>query len=247
MLAKLKQHPFPVQAHFDYSLVLTYAFDPAVLRPLVPDILELDTFEDRQAFAAVAMVQTRGLRPRGFPSVFGSDFFLVGYRVFVRYHSTSGRRLRGLYILRSETDKLRMQLLGNLLTSYRYSRIDVDQERGDGEIRVRSRKGRLHVRVRDGEDSQVTLPSGSPFSEWRQARLFSGPLPFTFSVDRQRGEAVIVEGLRESWTPRPVTVLQHEVAFLEKLGSEPPCLANAFMTESIPYQWRRGRVEPFSP
>ena len=247
MFAKLKQHLFPVQAHFDYSLVLTYAFNPAVLRPLVPDILELDTFEDRWTFAAVAMVQTRGLRPLGFPAVLGSDFFLIGYRIFVRYRSSSGQKLRGLYILKSETDKLRMRLLGNLFTSYQYSRIDAEHGRDDDEVRVRSRKGRLQVRVRHGGDPKVSLPPGSPFADWRQARLFSGPLPFTFSVDQQRGQVVIVEGVRESWSPRPVAVLLHEVEFLEKLGPEPPRLANAFITESIPYQWRRGRVEPFSP
>lgn len=117
MWNRISQHPFPVEAHFDYSLVLTYAYPVEALQPLIPDCLELDSFQDRYAFVAVAMVQTRHLRPKGFPQWMGNNFFLAGYRIFVRYRSQSGRRLRGLYILRSETNKPKMRLLGNLFTN----------------------------------------------------------------------------------------------------------------------------------
>lgn len=110
MFAALKRHPLPVEAHFDDSLVLTFAYDPEMLRPHVPECLELDTYEQRWAFLAVAMVQTRALRPKGFPKACGSDFFLIGYRIFVRFRSKRGNRVRGLYILRSETDKRRIAL-----------------------------------------------------------------------------------------------------------------------------------------
>ena len=41
--------------------------------------------------------------------------FFSGYRIFTRYRTTAGRTLRGLRILRSDTDRLSMQLFGNLL------------------------------------------------------------------------------------------------------------------------------------
>src|SRR5689334_21377457 len=83
MLAFLKRHPLPMQAFFDWSLVVTYAFPEAVLQPLLPPGLVLDGYEG-SAFLAIAMVQTRAMRPVGLPRAIGRDFFLSGYRVFTR-------------------------------------------------------------------------------------------------------------------------------------------------------------------
>src|SRR3954464_5273530 len=102
MFPFLKNHPFAVEAHFESSVVLTFAVPKEQLRKLIPGCLELDTFDDKWGFVAVAMVQTTGLRPKGFPKFMGNDFFLIGYRIFVRFTNNKGKRLRGLYILKSE-------------------------------------------------------------------------------------------------------------------------------------------------
>ena len=104
MLSFLQTHPFPVRAHFERSLVLTFAYPKAQVTPLLPAYLDPDTWHDEWAFMAVALVQTHGLRPQGFPAFLGNDFFLAGYRVFARYVTSAGKRLRGLYILKSQTE-----------------------------------------------------------------------------------------------------------------------------------------------
>ena len=121
MLSFLKNHPFAVEAFFESSLVLTFALPKEQLQDLIPECLQLDTFQDKWAFVAVAMVQTKNLRPKGFPKFMGNDFFLIGYRVFVRYNNSKGKKLRGLYILKSETDKKKMELMGNIFTHYNYT------------------------------------------------------------------------------------------------------------------------------
>jgi hypothetical protein len=210
---------------------------------LIPDCLELDTFQDKWAFVAVAIVQTRELRPKGFPKFLGSHFFLAGYRIFVRYQSQSGRRLRGLYILRSETDKIRMCVLGNIFTNYNYSNIKVAAEfKKDESFRVHSPTTGLHLSADITPSEEVPLPRDSPFSDWREARQFAGPMPFTFSVSDQ--EVVVVEGKRSQWQPRPVEIIQAEIPYLAQLVHEPARLANAFVTENIPYEWSSGRHEP---
>src|SRR5215213_5106814 len=113
MLSFLKNHPFAVEAFFESSLVLTFAVPKEQLQNLIPECLQLDLFQDKWAFIAIAMVQTKDLRPKGFPKIVGNDFFLIGYRVFVRYKNNAGKNLRGLYILKSETDRKKMQLMGN--------------------------------------------------------------------------------------------------------------------------------------
>lgn len=62
----LKRHPLPMQAYFEHVLVLTYAFPDTILRPLMPPGLVLDTYEN-YGFLAIAMVQTRNMRPRFMP------------------------------------------------------------------------------------------------------------------------------------------------------------------------------------
>ena len=107
----LKNHPFAVEAFFEKSIVVTYAVPKEQLIRLIPECLELDTFQDKWAFLAVALVQTKDLRPKGFPRFLGNDFFLIGYRIFVRYKTNKGKNIRGLYILKSETDNKKMEVL----------------------------------------------------------------------------------------------------------------------------------------
>lgn len=243
MLERLRRHPFPVEARFDVSLVLTYALPPEHLEPLLPPGLELDTFDDL-GFLAIALVQTRSLRPAGFPAFLGRDFFLSGYRIFTRYRNLQGRRLRGLRILRSDTDRRIMVRLGNLLTRYGYHLVDVDLER-DGprlEVRVGSRDGETDLHVEAHLD-RPELPAGSPFDDLRTARRFAGPLPFTFSYEPETHSMMVIEGVREHWEPRPVTVDVKRCAFLERFGGAAR-LANAFVVENVDYAWKRGVREP---
>ncbi|MBC9913504.1 DUF2071 domain-containing protein [Chitinophaga varians] len=242
MLTLLKNHPFAVEAYFESSLVLTYAVPEAMLRPLVPAKLELELFDHQWAFIAVAVVQTRHLRPKGFPEFMGHDFVLTGYRVFVRYTNSQGKKLRGLYILKSETDKRKMEMLGNLFTRYRYTTTDIEVENGADFIHVTSVKSGMDVAV-DLTDPDAALPAGSPFNNWKEARRFAGPLPFTFTCNDMSDKVLIIEGVRENWTPRPVAVVAAKVDFMNRPEWKDAVLANAFLIQHIPYYWKKGKVD----
>jgi uncharacterized protein YqjF (DUF2071 family) len=239
---RLKDHPFAVEAFFDSSLVLTYAVPMEELRSRIPPCLELDTFRDTWGFVAAAFVQTRNLRPKGFPEFLGSDFFLTGFRIFVRYSDTRGRRLRGLYILKSETDKRKMSFWGNIFTHYHYGTTDITYSKSDRHITVVSEKSAIDVEARLDRDP-VLLPEGSPFTEWKEARRFAGPLPFTFSYDEKTRSVLIIEGVRKDWIPRPVQITKHRIGYISQIPVKGMVLANAFITEKIPYVWKKGRIE----
>ncbi len=66
MLYLLKRHLVPVEAEFGHCLVLTYALPARILAPLLYPGLTLDTYGD-YGFLAVAMVETRRLRPAFLP------------------------------------------------------------------------------------------------------------------------------------------------------------------------------------
>ena len=244
MLDFLKRHPFAVEAFFERSLVLTFAVPRQELAALLPPCLELDVFQDKWAFVAVALVETRHLRPQGLPAWLGNDFFLIGYRIFVRYRTAAGKRLRGLYILKSETDKRQMAWLGSLFTDYKYARTDLSRREAAGALEINSTQSGLHVRVQLPGTAEVALPAQSPFATWAEARRFAGPLPFTFSYNAATRQVLIVEGVREHWTPQPVAVARCEVGFLASLPlSSSPLLANAFVLTDVPYHWKKGRTE----
>ena len=230
MIHLLKRHPLPVVAHFRHSLVLTYALPRTTLEPLVPPGLELDTLGDL-GFAAVALVETEALRPAGLPRALGRDFFLVGYRVFVRRGS-----LRGLRILRSETDSLVVARLGNALTRYGWRRVGIRRRDEPPAYEVHTTSG-LHVVA---ELRPAPLPESSPFADLREARRFAGPLPYTFEHERETGALVAVRGVRSAWEPQPVGVEVLRNDFVESLGGG--SLANAFHVARVDYRWERGRV-----
>lgn len=229
-----------METQFEASTVLTFAVKKELLEDMIPECLELDVFQDQWAFLAIAMVDATGLRPKGFPRFMGNDFFLIGYRVFVKYRSESGKRLRGLYILKSETNKPKMEWMGNVFTHYNYTTTDITQSQ-DGAIQsIRSVKSNFSLAFSEVEGAG--LPQGSPFDTWKEARRFAGPLPFTFTYLASKKKILIIEGVRQNWMPTPLQVIDYQFSFLGELNLD-AVLANAFVIKNIPYYWKKGRVE----
>jgi hypothetical protein len=251
MMHLLQRHLLPVRAWFRHSLVLTYAFPTDSLESLLPPGLELDVFGD-VGFIAVALVQTERLRPDFLPALLGHNFVLTGYRIFVRYRTKEGRTLRGLRILRSDTDRRLMAVAGNLLTHYQYrvAKVEWRETTARLDIQIRTHRAEADLDVTAFlEDSPAALPLKSPFRDQRQARLFAGPLPFTFDYEPQTHSIVLIEGAREAWHPNPVRVEVRRLTFLsdKRFGGAQPVLANAFLVNGVPYRWKRGVREALPP
>lgn len=240
--ARLRRHPVPIRATLRECVTLTYAAPAAVLRPLLPPGLELDTVGDN-GFVAVALVQTERLRPDGVPAALGGNFFLAGYRVFARFRTEDGRMLRGLRILRSDTDRTLMALGGNLLTHYNYHRCRASVVSAGDAIRFTivtpDGAGDLDVVVDRGNGG---LPDGSPFASVRDARRFAGPLPFTFDYEDETHAIVAIEARRTNWRPAPVPVHVTRLSFFDQpaFAGCAPRLAAAFYVRDIDYHWLRG-------
>ncbi|MFT6794276.1 MAG: hypothetical protein ACJAR1_002283 [Rubritalea sp.] len=238
----LQHHPFAVKAYFDRSLVLAYAVPAEELRPHVPAPLQLDLYQDNHAFIALAMVETSQLRPSLFPKFLGRSFTLLGYRAFVRYTGVDGRTRRGLYILRSETDSPFMTFSGNIFTQYCYKTVKLNwQKSPDGSQKITTNLG-LEVQTA-AASVEPPLPAGSVFPDWRQARRFAGPMPFTFTHDSETQKMISVEGVRQKWTPTPIEIETQKVPYFDQFNFTNCTLANAFTVQDIPYLWKKGTTE----
>ena len=246
---RLRRHPLAIDARLEDCITLTYALPAPVLRRLLPPGRELETFGS-YGFVAVALVQTRSLRPSGWPEALGQNFFLAGYRVFTTFERPDGRTVRGLRILRSDADRTRMVIGGNLLTHYHYHRCDATIAPSAGGVAVR-------VRTPDGggdldltaESHGAPLPAGSPFASLRQARRFAGPLPFTFDYEAETHSIVAINATRTNWQPAPVSVNVRRISFFDHpmFAGCTPALASAFRITGINYRWHRGVRYPLEP
>jgi uncharacterized membrane protein YphA (DoxX/SURF4 family) len=248
VLSRLRRHPIAMQARLRDCLTLTYVLPPDVLRRLLPPGLELETYNGH-AFMAVALVQTESLRPAGLPQQLGQDFFLAGYRIFTTFTPASGKPMRGLRILRSETNRTRMVAGGNLLTHYNYHRCTASIEVSGDRIHVTTRSadglGDIDLTADRKNDA---LPAGSPFPSVREARRFAGPLPFTFDYEEETHAIIAINGRRTNWRPAPVTVDVRRMSFFEQpmFRGCTPVLAAAFHVRDIDYRWERGVHYPLA-
>jgi hypothetical protein len=239
----LQRHPLTVTAHFAYSLVLTFALPRAELEPMLPPGLRLDTHGDF-GFVAIAIVQTNNLRPALLPRVFGQDFFLAGYRIFTTFKPTAHSTLRGLYILRSDTDRRLMATAGNLLTHYRY-RVSKVSARWSGRTlacSIATRNGLADLEVSANVEGAAELPAATPFASPQEARRFAGPLPYTFDHEPQTNSIIVIKGVRKNWNPRLVPATVHRATFFDHgvFAGTHPRLASAFFVQNIDYQWNPG-------
>ncbi len=242
---RLQRHPVPMTCHFEHCLVVTWALPAAVLEPLVPPGLTLDTYDGRWGFLVIALVQTRSLRPAFLPAWAGRDYALTGYRIFVRHRDQAGRTRRGLHILRSDTDKRSMKIAGNLLTHYRYRLADISIAETAGRLDVRiatpGAQAGLHV-VACLSSEPAPLPPSSPFHSQRDARRFAGPLPWTFDHEPETNSIVMIRARRTEWDPQPTAVEVKTCGFLDSplLAAAGPRLASAFHVAGVDYGWERG-------
>lgn len=250
MLYLIKRHSIPIRAQFEFVLVLTYAVPAQSLATFLTPGLQLDEWNG-YGFLAVAFVQTNHLRPAVLPSCLGLSFFLIGYRVFCRYPGRNGRNLRGLRIIRSDTNRKGMAVLGNLLTHYNYQIAQVEIERNARSLRleVTTPDGRGDVELSaDLDHPDGFIPEGSPFPDEQQARRFTGPMPFTFDYERETNSIILVQGVRRQWRPRliPVTVRTLDLVEREVFSGAKPLLASCFYMEDIDYLWKRGVRQPLT-
>jgi len=85
----------------------------------------------------------------------------------------------------------------------------------------------------------MSLPPNSPFENWKEARRFAGPLPFSFTFQPHNNSVLIIEGVRSNWIPRPISVMDFSFPWIDSLGLQDAVLANAFILEQVPYFWKK--------
>jgi hypothetical protein len=137
-----------------------------------------------------------------------------------------------------------MEVMGNIFTHYNYTTTDISQKKQANIKEIASIRSNFNIKI-DIAETDFSLPVNSPFADWKEARRFAGPLPlpFTFTYNSDTKEVLIIEGVRQNWTPKPIKIIDHRISFLNSLNLEGLILANAFIINNIPYYWKKGKIE----
>lgn len=240
MLIELPKHKFEMKAHFERMVMFTFTVPKEELKSLIPACFELDVLDDKWGMITLAFVKAKGLKPVFLPEFMGNDLIISGYRIFVKYTDKREKRLRGIYIIKSETDSFKIGTFGNVFTNYNFSRSKMELNEFGEKGEVKSNNTGIEIKYDLGHDA---LPEGSPFNDFKIARRYVGPLPYTFSYDDKKKEVIIVKGERSNWKPLPVKVTSMKIPFLDQFNFSEIKLANAFELKDIPYKWEKGRKE----
>ena len=237
--------PFPVKAWFDFFVVLFFSIDKDNTLKLIPTPLALDTHNDKALFA-VAIVNTKQFRPAFLPKWMGMDFNLVGYRFLTTWQTPEGKQIRGLKIIKSQTNQKFMKILGDKLTQYQFNYNPIQVKTEDSLVTIEGNGINIKLKIHE-EPSLTPLPQNSIFENWTYARKFAGPLLYTFEVNEFKKQLTITEGTRKNWTPKPIEVISFDLDFLkeEKIKNLNPILSAAFMVRNIPYSWKKAVINTF--
>jgi Uncharacterized conserved protein (COG2071) len=242
-LDRLKRHPFALETTLTDSFVLLFAVDATVLQQYCPPGLVLETYGN-YGLVALATVRAVGLRPRGAPSWMGGDFMLTGYRVVVRFRAPDGSIRRALRIIQSDTDRSSMKVGGNLFTEYNYAQNKIVAKHDDPwySVRIQSSDAQRDLHIRGRIDVDEHLPATSPFLSTREARRYTGPLPWTVGYIESSDSFVAVRGHRQAWKPRLVEAEVETCSFFaqSQFREVDVQLAAAFYIDAVKYSWDRG-------
>src|SRR5262249_41016228 len=110
--------PFEANTVWAEAVAVNIAVEPAALRPLVPEVFELDLYCGR-AFVSLTASRLKDFGVGKVPRVVRMNFYQATYRAHVTYTDFRGRRLRGCYFVRSETNSRLMSLTANLMPEFR--------------------------------------------------------------------------------------------------------------------------------
>jgi hypothetical protein len=110
--------PFAANTVWEHAICVNVRVRPDALRPLVPAQFELDLYDD-WAYVSLTASRLKDFGAGPVPRVLRKNFYQATYRAHVTFTDFRGRRTRGCYFVRSETNSAVMSLTANLLPEFR--------------------------------------------------------------------------------------------------------------------------------
>jgi uncharacterized protein YqjF (DUF2071 family) len=237
--------PFDANTVWAEAVAVNYRLDPAALRPLVPPVFDLDLYAGK-AFVSLTASRLKDFGVGWVPAALRMNFYQATYRAHVTYTDFRGRRMRGCYFVRSETNSRLMSLTANLLPEFRAHHCathPILMARQGGHLLLTVDSGAdpagKVVLVLDTERPLAVMPAGSVFPSVPAAYDFLVDFYDAFSYAPESGEVFLLQIERGPWDIQVVEPVDSYFGYFSD-GPFPPGSAeldSVFYFRNTPYRW----------
>jgi len=198
--------------NWDNLLFMHWPIDVATIRPLIPEPLEIDTFQE-QAWIGITPFAMNGVRFVALPAVPGLDSFLeLNVRTYVHHNG-----IPGVWFFSLDASKLIPSVAARILFDLPYFKAEMQFTDSDTEFQFRSRRAvspraRFRARWQPGKPLGETIPESLEFFLVERYALFAG------TSDRLSTARIY----HRPWLLNEAAVLSHESTMIECLGIPEP-------------------------
>jgi uncharacterized protein YqjF (DUF2071 family) len=237
--------PFDTQTTWAEAVAVNVSVAPAALRPLVPDVFDLDLYQGR-AFVSLTASRLKDFGAGWLPRALRMNFYQATYRAHVTYTDFRGRRTRGCYFVRSETNSRLMSLAANLLPEFRAhacSTYPILMVRQGNHLVLTVDSGAdpagKVVLVLDTARALPGMPANSQFPSLQAGYEFLVDFHNAFSYDPDTGEVFLLQIERGDWDIRVVEPVDHYLGYFVAGPFRPDTaqLDSVFYFTDVPYRW----------
>ena len=215
----LKRLPITYKGELHQVRLINFSVAKEEVQPLLPEGIKIRDFHGR-ALISMVNVQLRNMRPSFIPAALHFNYQHVGFRLLVddsRYNKTGDTK--GIYFLRSFTDKALMVQGGSWLTNYKLEKADLSNKGGSFKLE----QGQHYL--------SYTLHKNQSAAGNQELMQLVGALDRAYCFIG--GELVRVQIMRERWPIEWVQCNGFETNFFETAQFE-----GAFQVrEVINYEW----------
>ena len=237
--------PFEANTTWAEALCINYQVDPEALRPLIPDVFDLDLFEG-QGFVSLVASRLKDFGVSRIPRALRMNFYQATYRAHVTYTDFRQRTVRGCFFLRSETNSPLMSMVANSMPEFRHHHCSTHPifMARNGEDLVFSvdsgedPEGKV-VLVLDLSRELPGMPASSLFPSVESADQFLVDFYDAFAYEPETHEVLYLRLDRGDWNIRIFEPVDAYLGFFSE-GPFPPessRLDSVFYFTDVPYRW----------
>ncbi|MCE7994583.1 MAG: hypothetical protein HEP71_21570 [Roseivirga sp.] len=125
----LKQIPITYQGELHEVKLINFSVNMEEVIPLVPAGIKVRDF-DGKAIISMVNVKLKSMRPTGLPKGLSFDYQHVAFRLLVEDSTLNEGENKGIFFLKSFSDKPMVVWSGNLMTNYRLSHAQISKVGG---------------------------------------------------------------------------------------------------------------------
>ena len=214
----LRRIPVKYTGELHEVKLLNFSVDIHEVAQMVPAAIKVRKFNGR-AMISMVNVMLKNMHPSCLPRQLNFSYRHIAFRLLVDDSEWSGGQCKGVYFLRSFTDKPSIVMGGNLFTDYKLENANITCVDDMLELR------------QDSRFLTYALEDASPAMEQSELRTITGSLDRAYFVFGNRLRVVQIQ--REKWPLEEVGCYHFQTNFFGTARLE----AAFRVREAINYQW----------